>query len=474
MFVKPPVPSKISEAPSSTKKLTWSMRKLLLIVLPGIYVAGILLICALGYRSSRTKRNAGSARRHTPNQVSLAATPVLSDTSTTSCGGLLAQYEVIDTGSREDVDSPRGSIRTIDSQHPNVRYSHLKDCWRQRLGSVKPDIRYAAAFKGSLRLGVTSQEVANVMPVLPDAGTGSHIGAWLLEKCADKPRDKDTNERRICFFSKPMPPALYQGTDGAQPDFIQLSFDGTGLDGKLLSWGLIESLPIETYKTTDAVIRSQRGSTDLKTLGPPDSADESSATWSFFADDGQTLLESVHLRILKEGGFFLMSLDVTDDEHAWNLPSSLSPSLQAKSGRTDQLKTFATPATNTASVRDEEMPGIQRTLAGWAKATNDNDVASELHFYSREMDRYFLARNVTTSFVAQDKQKFYRRGKRITSYRIDTIQISQQSPSEATVSLVKHWTISEGYQAKSGETRSRLWLTRNSDEWKISGEQDLK
>ena len=38
-----------------------------------------------------------------------------------------------------------------------------------------------------------------------------------------------------------------------------------------------------------------------------------------------------------------------------------------------------------------------------------------------ELNRRFLVRNVTSDFVARDKEEFYRRGRRIIDYHIDNV-----------------------------------------------------
>ena len=116
---------------------------------------------------------------------------------------------------------------------------------------------------------------------------------------------------------------------------------------------------------------------------------------------------------------------------------------------------------------------VETTLAGWAKAMKANDVKDELSFYSDQLDRYFLARNVTKDFVSRDKEEFYRRHRRIIDYHIDYISVDQQASGTAIVSLVKHWEISDPSGTKSGQTTSRLWLTRKQTRWLITGEQDL-
>ena len=38
-----------------------------------------------------------------------------------------------------------------------------------------------------------------------------------------------------------------------------------------------------------------------------------------------------------------------------------------------------------------------------------------------ELNRRFFVRNVTSDFVARDKEEFYRRGRRIIDYHIDNV-----------------------------------------------------
>jgi ketosteroid isomerase-like protein len=116
---------------------------------------------------------------------------------------------------------------------------------------------------------------------------------------------------------------------------------------------------------------------------------------------------------------------------------------------------------------------IQNTLNDWAKAMNSNDVALQMRYYSDRLDRYFLARNVTQDFVVQDKARFYRKGNHIVAFHIRKVIVDEQSPQQAIVSLIKYWEIFNGSGTRSGETRSRLWLTRRGNQWTITGEQDL-
>lgn len=123
--------------------------------------------------------------------------------------------------------------------------------------------------------------------------------------------------------------------------------------------------------------------------------------------------------------------------------------------------------------RSDSHADIRNTLDGWAKATNNNDVTLEMRYYSDRLDRYFLVRNVTREFVAQDKARFYRKGNRIVAYHIGNVTVDKESAQQVALSLIKYWEIFDGFATKSGATRSRLWLTRRGNQWTITGEQDL-
>jgi hypothetical protein len=123
--------------------------------------------------------------------------------------------------------------------------------------------------------------------------------------------------------------------------------------------------------------------------------------------------------------------------------------------------------------KSDSRADIQSTLNDWAKAMNSNDVTLQMRYYSDRLDRYFLARNVTQKFVVQDKARFYGKGNHIVVFRIGNVTVDMQSAQQAAVSLIKYWEIFNGSGTRSGQTRSRLWLTRRGNQWIITGEQDL-
>ena len=168
--------------------------------------------------------------------------------------------------------------------------------------------------------------------------------------------------------------------------------------------------------------------------------------------------------------------EVKDPLPATDTASSPTQQPDASSEASDDQTGSAGPPADTAGeVTQADASDIQQTLAGWAQATNNNDLDRELSFYGDRVDRYFLARNVTREFVGKDKERFYRIGERFISYQIDNVSIEQSSPDEAVALLTKHWVVEyAGGNTHSDQTNSRLWLKQEQARWVITGEQDLK
>jgi uncharacterized RDD family membrane protein YckC len=144
---------------------------------------------------------------------------------------------------------------------------------------------------------------------------------------------------------------------------------------------------------------------------------------------------------------------------------------------------------NTASVDNASMssaspsiPGastdadasIPQFLGRWTSAAEHNDAAALASYYEENVDRYFLARNVSRSFVQNDKQQWLDSGHRFVSFKVDNITVESASPSMVTLSLTKNvdWS-TNGEASISRKTHSRLWLTKDEGDWHIVGEQDL-
>ena len=202
-------------------------------------------------------------------------------------------------------------------------------------------------FRTPIKFGIAPQEVSSALPMLPqelvgtagsyNVNTNPYVFHWVLEGChKTSPADeKYRNVRVACMFSKPITgaPKMREITGAPFPDVVTLDFDATGPDGKLLGWELTFSVPLESYKTTNAVIRHQRDNTTLGQLGPPDEADEANATWYFFVGDTTEQLEAVSMHVNRQGRAFVTTLTVTDVEHERVKQSPIGSAVIGRSGR---------------------------------------------------------------------------------------------------------------------------------------------
>jgi hypothetical protein len=135
------------------------------------------------------------------------------------------------------------------------------------------------------------------------------------------------------------------------------------------------------------------------------------------------------------------------------------------------------PQSSTAAPtqRAQAEADISNLLAAWASASAHNDPATESTFYAPTVDRYFLQRNVSREFIRNDKQAYRDRGNRMQRFTVSDLNFQFPSPSSAVVSFTKTWSVLGPMQTGFlHSSRSRVWLTRLPEGWRITGEQDLR
>jgi hypothetical protein len=118
---------------------------------------------------------------------------------------------------------------------------------------------------------------------------------------------------------------------------------------------------------------------------------------------------------------------------------------------------------------------VTSTISRWAAAASHNDVEAETSFYAPKLDRYFLQRNVSREYVRKDKRAYRDRGNVIKTFKVSDLNFERSSDQDAIVLLSKSWSVLGPSQTGDLHTgRSRLWLRRTPEGWRITGEQDLK
>lgn len=146
----------------------------------------------------------------------------------------------------------------------------------------------------------------------------------------------------------------------------------------------------------------------------------------------------------------------------------------------EQVPSIHSPKGSVPALDKQEQAAAEKavteTISGWAEAAKSNDVEGETSFYAPTLDRYFLRRGVSKQFIQRDKESYRARGNSIQSFNVSDLNFESVSDASVVVSLAKSWRVVG--PSDTGEkvhyTRSRLWLERGRQGWKIVGEQDLK
>jgi hypothetical protein len=128
-----------------------------------------------------------------------------------------------------------------------------------------------------------------------------------------------------------------------------------------------------------------------------------------------------------------------------------------------------------ATPRAQAEAQIASMLTGWAEAFANNDPERESSFYAPTVGPYFLQRNVSHQFVVHDKEAYRARGNRIQRFTVSDLDFRFQSPTSAVVNFTKSWSVLGPQQTGSPHsTRSRVWVSRLPEGWRITGEQDFR
>jgi uncharacterized RDD family membrane protein YckC len=136
--------------------------------------------------------------------------------------------------------------------------------------------------------------------------------------------------------------------------------------------------------------------------------------------------------------------------------------------------TLDSHATELGPQETEVQSQISAMLTQWAAATEANDPSASSGYYADNVNRYFLARNISRFDILQDKKALLEKGTRFVSYQVEQLKFDQISSNSANVSLVKSYQVINPDMTSMGtKVHSRLWVEDTDAGWKIVGEQDL-
>jgi len=112
-------------------------------------------------------------------------------------------------------------------------------------------------------------------------------------------------------------------------------------------------------------------------------------------------------------------------------------------------------------------------LNGWAAAARNHDLEQQMSYYADTLDSYYKHRSVGVNYIRSTRLPAFTR-----YYKLD-VQLSNLAvtldPSGAVATVVFDKTYRfEGEKTLSGSVQQVLVLTKISDRWRITKEQDLR
>lgn len=137
----------------------------------------------------------------------------------------------------------------------------------------------------------------------------------------------------------------------------------------------------------------------------------------------------------------------------------------------------ATPAADaapTVEATDDEAENLRASLNEWVSATNTRDLDRLSTFYMPTLKAYYLTRNVTRSFVRNDKSSSLKRAD-LLRVRADEPEILlSERAGTAVMRFRKNYLIESGRRRRSGEVIQELRWQKTSSGWRITSERDVR
>lgn len=116
---------------------------------------------------------------------------------------------------------------------------------------------------------------------------------------------------------------------------------------------------------------------------------------------------------------------------------------------------------------------ISTVLASWAEALKNGDESAFVAFYAPHLSSYFTKRNVSQEEVRKSVQASFVKYGRFGVCNISAVKITPQGADRAVAVFRKNWAAS-GSKPFAGEELERCLMTRESGEWKIASEQEIR
>jgi ketosteroid isomerase-like protein len=117
---------------------------------------------------------------------------------------------------------------------------------------------------------------------------------------------------------------------------------------------------------------------------------------------------------------------------------------------------------------------LRAVLGEWIAATNTRDVRRLITFYSSELKAFYLKRDVTRSFVREERARAFRQADSVEIRAADPEIIFRDEGRTAIMRFRKQYDTEINGQRRSGEVIQELRWRKTESGWKIFSERDVR
>ncbi|MDQ6706475.1 MAG: hypothetical protein M3Z85_10930 [Acidobacteriota bacterium] len=116
---------------------------------------------------------------------------------------------------------------------------------------------------------------------------------------------------------------------------------------------------------------------------------------------------------------------------------------------------------------------ISTVLSNWAAALKSGDESAYVAFYAPHLASYFTKKNVSQDEVRKSVEASLLKYGRFRVCNVSAIKVTPLAADRAVAVFRKNWAAS-GRKQFAGEELERCLMTRESGEWKIASEQEIR
>jgi serine/threonine protein kinase len=135
----------------------------------------------------------------------------------------------------------------------------------------------------------------------------------------------------------------------------------------------------------------------------------------------------------------------------------------------EPLATFG--GTRTPNSSDEA--GIHALLNQWTNSARHRDLNAQVDCYAPVVSAFYNRHGVSQKQIYAEKQRQFGLIGPVHKYELSNVQIKQVSPSNAVVVFDKTWDFGDTRKF-AGAEKAQLTLNKFGQNWKITGEKELK